>query len=204
MTNNGDDRPDSKVARLIEEYELTGLGEELEVKWTAEGEERMSLRDLADLFNRRLLEHALREASMSAVGREVEMIYRNLVDDVSPGVRTDTRNRLDRNGIDVNRLESDFVTYQAIRTYLKEWRGAKYERPSDAEKIEKDLESIQRLMTRAHSVIDERVETLRDTGRLDVGSYEVFLDAQLLCQSCGRQQTVSDFLERGGCECQVE
>lgn len=35
----------SKVARLIEEYDLSGLGEELEQRWTAE-EDWQSLREL--------------------------------------------------------------------------------------------------------------------------------------------------------------
>lgn len=53
----------SKVARLIDEYEWTGLGATLEARWTADGSERASLRDLADQFNERVLEAALREAS---------------------------------------------------------------------------------------------------------------------------------------------
>ncbi|MFU1779830.1 rod-determining factor RdfA [Haloarcula japonica] len=205
MANTTDGRPSSKVARLIDEYELDGLGAEMEARWTGDGEERMSLRDLAEFFNKRLLERALVDAGLSALESDVESTYENLTgDDISTGVRTDTVNRLERNGVDVDRLETDFITYQAIRSYLKEWRGAEYQGLSDDEKIEKDLESIQRLLTRTLSVTDQRIEKLRDTGRIDIEDFEVFLDAQVLCQSCGSQYAVAEFFDQGGCECQQD
>ena len=203
MSNTTDNRPSSKVARLISEYGLDGLGDELEVRWTGDGVERTSLRDLADYFNERLLEQALIDAGMSALESDVSSTYENLTDDdVSTGVRTDTRNRLEQNGVDVDALESEFVSYQAIRSYLTEYRDAEYRRLSDEEKVEKDLQSIQRLMTRTLSVTEERIEKLRETGRIDVDEFEVLLDVQVLCQNCGEQYSISEFLEQRGCECQ--
>lgn len=205
MTDSTDHRPASKVARLIEEYDLEGLGAELEARWTDDGGERTSLRDLADLFNERLLERTLENAGTNPLQSDVAATYRNLTDDeVSTGVRTETRNRLERDGIDVDALKRDFVSYQAIRTYLTEIRGAEYRSVSDAEKVEKDRETIQRLATRTRSVTQERIEKLRDTDRIDAAEFEVLLDLQVLCQECGRQHAVSDFLEAGGCECQRE
>lgn len=205
MAKKPTDRPSSKVARVIEEYDLDGMGAELEARWTAEGDDRLSLRDLADLLNRRLLEQALLEAGMSTLENDVETIYHNLTDDaVSTGVETDTRNRLQRNGVDVESVENDFVTYQAVRSYLREWRGAKYEGVSDAEKIEKDVEVIQRLQTRALSIAETRVENLDETGRIDIGDFEVFLDMQVLCSECGSQYEIAEFLERGGCDCTTD
>ncbi|MFB6202501.1 MAG: rod-determining factor RdfA [Halorhabdus sp.] len=202
MTPGSSDRPSSKVARLIREYGLDELGDELESRWTAEGERRLSLRDLADLFNKRLLEAALLEAGMSTLEQNVDAIYRDLTaEDVSSGVRTDTRNRLERNGVDVDALESDFVTYQAIRSYLKEWRGAEYEQLTDTEKIQKDSDVIQRLQTRTESIAETRIENLRETGRIDVENFEVYTSVQVLCQHCGRQYEVTEFLEQGGCDC---
>jgi hypothetical protein len=202
MTDTTDTQPSSKVARLLSEYGLEGLGEELEDRWTGDGVERTSLRDLADYFNKRLLERALIDAGMSALDSDVSTTYRDLTDDdVSTGVRTDTRTRLDSNGIDVDDLESDFVSYQAIRSYLTEYRGAEYRRLSDEEKVEKDIESIQRLMTRTLSVTEERIEKLTRTGRIDADGVEVLLDVQVLCESCGRQYSVSEFLDERGCDC---
>ena len=205
MSDTTGNRPSSKVARLLTEYELEGLGEELEVRWTGDGVERTSLRDLAEYFNERLLERALIDAGMSALDSDVSTTYRNLTDDdVSTGVRTDARTRLESNGIDVNDLESDFVSYQAIRSYLTEYRDAEYRRLSDDEKVEKDLESIQRLMTRTLSVTEERIEKLTQTGRIQAEGFEVLLDVQVLCESCGKQYPISEFLDERGCDCQRE
>jgi hypothetical protein len=202
MTENADHRPSNKVARLIEEHDLDGLGNELESSWTAEGDERMSLRALADVFNKRVLEAVLLNAGMGTVETDLDTIYRRLTTDkVSSGVRTETRNRLKRNDIDVAELEQDFVSYQAIRSYLVEWREASYDESSDEEKIEKDLETIQRLLTRTESVAADRIEKLGDTGRIDIDDFEIFLNMQVLCQGCGNQYDVATLLNQGGCEC---
>ncbi len=55
-------------------------------------------------------------------------------DDVSSGARTKAVHRLERTGVDVERLEADFVSHRAMRTYLTAWRGAAYQRLSDDEK----------------------------------------------------------------------
>ncbi|GGJ03449.1 hypothetical protein GCM10008995_11520 [Halobellus salinus] len=205
MPDTTDSRPSSKVARLISEYGLDGLGDELEARWTGDGVERTSLRDLAGDFNERLVERALVDAGMAALDSDVDTVYRNLTDDeVSTGVRTDARNRLESNGIDVDGLESDFVSYQAIRSYLTEYRDAEYRRLSDDEKVEKDLQSIQRLMTRTLSVTEERIEKLTQTERIDADEFEVLLDLQVLCESCGTQYPVAEFLDARGCDCQRE
>ena len=205
MSTN-DNRPASKVARLIEEYELEGLGADLEARWTGDDNERMSLRDLATFFNQQLLRQALIAADngTGALDNTVETIYTRLTsDNVSSGVRTDTRSRLEQRGVDINSLESDFVTYQAIRSYLKDWRGAEYQTISDEAKIQKDLESIQRLMSRTTSVTEERIEKLRETDRIALDAFEVLLDVQVLCQACGDQHSVTELLERDGCPRQI-
>lgn len=202
MPEESPDRPSSKVARLIDEYGLDGLGDELESRWTAENDERMSLRDLASFFNKRLLEEVLLMAGMSTLETDVERVYHRLTDeDVSPGVRTETRNRLDQNGVDVEKLEKEFVSYQAIRSYLQEWREATYNQLSDEEKINNDLESIQRLMNRTESVARDRIGNLNNTGRIEAENFEIFLNMQVLCQQCGEQYDIATFLTQGGCDC---
>jgi len=204
MTKTSDNRRSSKVARLIAEYDLGDIGDELEARWTGDGVERMSLRALANYFNERLLEQALVDAGMSMLDNDTGSMYRRLTDeDISTGVRTDTRNRLTQNGVDVEALESDFVSYQAIRSYLTEHRDAEYDSLDDEEKVEKDLESIQRLLTRTLSVAEERIDNLSETGRIEGDEFEVLLDMQILCRSCSEQYSVSEFLEQRGCDCQL-
>lgn len=191
-----------KVGRLIEQYGLEGLGDELERRWTADEEERASLRELADMYNRRLLEQAMRDAGMPSVGNEVDNLYEMLTgDDVSSGIRTRAENRLEREGVDIEQLKKDFVSYQAIRTYLKKHRGASYEPRSDKDQIEKDSESIQRLRSRLTTVTDEKLDRLRKTDRIELGEFRLFTEVNVLCEECGSQYGVSELLDRGGCDC---
>lgn len=88
--NDADEtRPSDKVARLLVRYNLgDAFGARLEALWTGKTEERMSLRDLADLFNRRLLERGVTASDMSTADGEVDNLYRLLAaNDASTGVR---------------------------------------------------------------------------------------------------------------------
>lgn len=203
MSKKTDTRRSSKVARLIANYDLDGLGDELEARWTDDGDDRMSLRDLADYFNQRLLEQSLIEAGVGTFDKDISTIYETLTtDNVSTGIQTDIRSRLSQNGVDLEKIESDFVSYQSIRSYLTDYRDAEYSQISDENKIKKDLDSIQRLLTRTLSVAEDRIENLSETGRIDGEGFEILLDMQVLCRSCGEQYSISEFLNQAGCDCQ--
>ncbi|MFC4551159.1 MULTISPECIES: rod-determining factor RdfA [Halorussus] len=204
MARPADDAPTTKVGRLLERY---GLGEEfgdrLEAAWLGESVERKSLRDLADEFNRELLGVAMAEAGMSSLDGEVENIYRLLTDEeVSSGMRTDARRRLDRNGVDVESLERDFVSYQAVRSYLKGVRQAEYDDSADEDRVEKVAESVRRLQSRTVSVAEGNLDQLRNAGDLTLGDSRVLVDLTVLCEDCGDQYSYDELLERGGCDCE--
>jgi len=195
--------PSNKVAKLIEQHELGELGDELRRYWTGEGVERMSLRDLADYFNKRILESEMERAGMSTLAQEVDTVYANLTDEsVSVGVETDTKNTLSESGIDPDELRRAFVSYQTVRTYLKEYQDAKYEEVSTEEKILKDIESLKRLETRSQSVATDKIEKLMSADRIAASEFEVFVDMSVLCQNCGKQYPADEFIESGGCDCQ--
>jgi hypothetical protein len=190
-----------KVLRLIGAYDLEGVGEELEARWTAE-EDRQSLRALADYFNRQLLGSALAETDVQLLDGEVENIYRLLTDEtVSSAERTRGRRRLERADVDVDALEGDFVTYQAIRTYLTEYREAEYER-SEQDLIERERANLQQLRGRVVSVTEGKVETLRDDGELTLDGFQTMVNVQILCEECNAQFDVFELLDRGGCRCE--
>jgi hypothetical protein len=204
MTEGGNGgTPPTKVARLIEEHDLgKEFGRRLERRWTGDGVERRSLRDLADVMNRRLLERALERAGTSTLEGEVSNLYRLLTDEsVSSGVRTETRTRLEREGVDVDRLERDFVSYQAIRTYLRDHRGVEHESPSDEARVESVEETIRRLRTRIRRVTERSLDQLRETDRLTLGSFRLFVEVDVLCEECGGRYDVVGLLSRGGCDC---
>ena len=190
-----------KVERVAKAYGLDSLGDELVERWTREND-AMSLRELAAYFNERVLRAAVEEAGMDPLDGEVENTYRLLSDDdVSSGVQTETRKRLERNGIDVDRAESGFVTYQAVRTYLRDGRDVTYEGPTDEERIESVDEAIKRLENRTTTVTEEKLQQLRDGDRIDLGAFRVLLDLRVFCEDCSTQHEVGELLERGGCDC---
>lgn len=190
----------SKVARLVEEYDLEGLGAEMERRWTDE-EDRWSLRELADHFNRTLLEAAVEAEGNQPLDGEVENLYRLLTDDdVASADRTRVRRRLERDGVDVDALRDDFVTYQAVRTYLKKYRGAEHS-PAETDPLEREATNVQRLRGRVDSVTEGKLEQLRDSGALSIGEFRTLVDVRVVCEDCNAQYDVVDLLEDGGCDC---
>lgn len=192
----------SKVNRLIETYELHGLGGELERLWTADGsEKRKSLRELATVFNRRLVESAMVDAGMQSLDGEVENIYRLLTDDrVTSADRTRTRRRLERDGVDVDALQADFVSYQAIRTYLTDYRDASYTKNAESTKSIK--ETIQQLRSRITEVTESKLSRLAKRDELIPGDFRVIVDVRAVCEHCGTQTDVIALIDDGGCDCQ--
>lgn len=192
----------SKVARLIEEYDLQGIGAELEKQWTAD-EHRSSLRELANYFNRQLLERRLEAANVQYLDGEVENTYRLLTsDEVSSAESTRVKRRLQREGVDVDELENDFVTYQAIRSYLKNNRGAEYT-PTVTDPLEREATNFQKLRGRMVSVTEGKLEQLRDSDELTLGGFQTLADIRVVCEDCNTQFDVVDLLERGHCNCEA-
>ena len=187
----------SKVARLIDEYDLEGLGAELERQWTAPGSDRSSLRELASVVNRRVLAARLREAGGRPLDGEVATLYRLLADpDAGAADRTRARRRLEREGIDVEALTDEFVSYQAVRTYLTSHRGVSYEaEPTPAD------ETIARLQGRLEAVTADKLADGRERGDLALGDHDVTVAVSVACRDCGRQLDVGTLLAEGGCDC---
>lgn len=205
-TNNDADHPAnvSKVARLIDQYELEEAGQTLTQRWQGDSGERDSLRDLADRFNQWLLRAELEEADIDYLDGEVENLYRLLTDDaVSSGQLTQARGRLDREGVEVDRLTRDFVSHQAMHTYLTKHRGVSppSDPDADVDRLQQGRETIQRLRNRLQAVTDRTLSDLRSGGNLDVGDFDVLIEVSVLCNDCGRYYDVNELLDTASCNC---
>lgn len=191
----------SKVATVIEKYGLDDLGRELETRWTGQDRERESLRDLADYFNERVLASALDDAGVSQLEGEVSNMYTLLTDDdVTSGVKVQTHNRLERDGIDVEVLRDNFVSHQAIHTYLRKHRNATHDDTVNDEAANY-VTSTNRLENRLRAVTETNVERLQNTDRVDIGDFDVLTDVQILCQECGSAFPIEELVDAGSCDC---
>ncbi|WP_082682209.1 rod-determining factor RdfA [Haloferax profundi] len=199
--NNSRRKP--KIERIIEKYNLNGFGETLVRRWT-DSEDSDSLRDLADLMNQEVLNSALHDVDANVLEGEVGNLYVLLTDDdTTEGMRVQAKNTLQSKGVDVEQLLSDFVSHQAVYTYLTDIRGVSKKSKSTS-RVDSVIQSIQKLRGRLVAVIERSLESLHNTNKLRLGDFDVLVDTQVYCRDCGTQYEVIQLLERGGCDCDAE
>ncbi len=203
MTVESDSRRRTKVERVIDTYELEEWGARLEAEWLGEGGNRTSLRDLATEFNIAVLQEALREAGGTPTRRDVENTYEILTDDdATSSERIRKRRSLERTGVDIDDVRSDFVTHQAIHTYLTTVREAELPKNDDDEsRRERKKETIQRLASRTQVVTDSTIDELVRAELLTEQNYDVLVSVTVVCENCGTTYTVGELIDSGGCDC---
>lgn len=190
-----------KLGRVLADYDLLDMHDDLPEMWT--GERAMSLRDLAETINIAITKKAMQDAGEDPLEGEAENTYRLLTgDEVSPGVQTQQRKRLERKAVDVETLESDYVSHQAVYTYLTEGLELSKEALDDTEPIEKHDRRIRRLQNRATAVMENTLEELEAAGEVTLGPTTCTVDMNVYCQDCHRQYQMSELLENGGCDCE--
>ncbi|WP_049898682.1 rod-determining factor RdfA [Halococcus agarilyticus] len=196
--------PSCKLDRVIDEYELDRVAENLQEYWTRE-DERYSLRGLADYVNQAVLRTAMDREGLNPLDGEVENTHRLLTDDeVSQGVRTQAHSRLDRRGVDIDAVEGDFVSYQTVNRHLKECLGverASAER-TDSDRVDSGAQRIAALRNRTVAVTENTLDQLRSSGALALGEPDVYVDVTVTCTDCGTHGTVQELIDDGGCGCE--
>jgi hypothetical protein len=187
----------SKVERVIEKYDLRGFGVTLEEYWTRE-EDRYSLRDLAVHFNERVLQAAMEDAGIHPLDGEVENTYRLLSDDdVSRGDQRQAERKLERKNIDVSELRKDFVTHQAIHTYLREHRGVTRDSNQTLEERRTHTrETTDRLRSRAEAVIQNSLQSLARTSEFPITDFDVIVDIRVVDTDTGETYSIDDLLNQ--------
>lgn len=193
-----------KVGRGVEAFGLDGVHDDLVRRWCGDGRERQSLRELAKQFNRRLLRAAVESADEAPLSGEVSNLYRLLTaDDVSSGVRTQTRRRLETAGVPVDDVESAFVSHQTVHTHLTDCLGVSRETAADDPDARRraDRDRIRALQSRTEAVSTDALERLRESDALALAEFDVLVDVTVLCDECGRQHEMGALLDQAGCDC---
>jgi hypothetical protein len=195
----------SKLAKLLRKYDLPELGDELEARWTADREERMSLRDLADYVNKELLIATIDDPTV--LDEDIETYYQLLTgDNVSTGTRIQIKNQLVENGVNVEELRDDFVSRQSVHTYLTKECDATYEpeNPEGSQRIKARVEAVQRLKNRVQQVSEAVISELNNANLLSAGTPHVSVFVRVDCHDCEQEYTLTEFLTEGGCNCESE
>lgn len=199
-SGNSSSSPRYKVERIIDRYDLE-MGEVLERKWLGQDGDDHSLRDLAKELNLAILERSLAEHERVLSEPELETTYRLLRgEDGTRASQTKIRRDLAADGVPIEEIESDFVTHQAVYTYLTEGRGVSKERKSD-HNPERSRETINRLVSKTRIVTKSELERLRSAEELTLGEFDTVVSVTVTCSECGTHGTVSELLDAGGCNC---
>jgi hypothetical protein len=191
-----------KLGRVADAHDLSRLDEDLIAYWTGDGDEQYSTRELATLVNQRVLEAAFQEAGVSYKEGEIENTYRLLTDDdVTSGTRVQTRNELERDGVPIEDVESDFVSHQTVYNHLTGCLETSLATPSDEERLERGAEKLGALQNRTEAVTVDTIAQLERNGVIDIGEFDVLVSVTVTCEECHQQFTVRELLDQGACGC---
>lgn len=192
-----------KVGRLADRHGLDRLHGELERRWLGRGIERQSVRDLADYFNRQLLEAKLRAADSDVMSGEAEYLYGALTDEeASAARREEARQRLSREGIDPDDLTDDFVSYQAIHNHLTDCLEVSSPVGGAGERsVAEDRDELRRLRSRVEAVAGSMVDRLDRRTDAGVGDVDISVRIEARCADCGVRKSLTRLLADRGCDC---
>ena len=213
--------PINKIDRLIGEYGLTGIEDALVTHWTREDDKhRKSVRELTNWFNQKIMIAVLDEYTGGMIPSDytVEEITTRLrardsdaakYDEIPNREITDVVQWLQDNGVSVDNVIDDFVSYGTMYTYLREIKGAvspdaQPDGRSPEERQTDVLEGIRDDLAKQPERINSRLRTLRTHSQLPETKPDIHVSVECNCPICGHAQTISDYIEHQGCtECEM-
>jgi len=186
-----------KVCRVLSKYDCEYHNDRLVEQWTAPKSERKGYRQLARWLNVNLLRRQMDRAGLSTLGGEAESRYDRLTEESSTAL--ELRDHLESEGIKIDKLTSDFVSYGVIRRHLHECLEAERETSSS----EWEQEAIEISRKRAEEKIEEAIGSLLNKGRIEAGSSTALhLEIEIECNECNTRIPVYRALRRGYiCSC---
>lgn len=194
MTDHG-----CKVCRVLDEREFGRLDDELVARWHGESGERMGYRRLADWLNATLLRREMERAGVPTGGGEARSRYDRLTGD-DEGTAAAVADLLRREGVAVDAIRDDFVSYSVVRIHLRDCLGEDRE-PSPPADWEADrLDQLE-----AYTVAEaaDALRSLVTKGELAAGG-EITpeVSIRVTCSACGAAVPVDDALGGGTfCDC---
>lgn len=181
-----------KVCRVLADRGMEEYEPQMVDHWKGNIGQRKGYRRLAEWFNVTLLRREMDKAGLSTLGNEAESKYERLQGDRT--IAEEVRTNLQRNGIPIDEIESDFVSYGVIRKHLNDCLGEEYEHESG----DWEREAIDRARSHAEGKITEAVNSAVSKGSISaVGDITVTLSVELECEETQARVPVDRALRRG-------
>lgn len=178
-----------KVRQIARKYEMNDLGDELERKYTALGN-RKSLRELEETVNLKILDHSTRGAKVS------ESEYRDCVHRLKSDELELTEERLNALGVDGSEIIGDMVSYETIRSYLRNTRGVtadlQYNTPA------KSAETVARVEARLRQILESMLKSHHGRGELPAEP-DIETNFQVICPDCETPVSAVKYLKLQTC-----
>lgn len=196
---------DCKVGTVAAEYGLDDIHTELHQEWTSE--DSQSVRELATQFNQRVLRVAYADTGQLPIDGEISNIYRVLTEeDVDSGSRIRAREQLRQAGVAIDDVEGKFISHQTLYRHLVNCLDASVEteEKTDDERIEDWEKRLLALQNRTTNVTERAIHQLAKSDSVAVGSFDVLLELNVLCEDCGDFFTLEEFLQERACDCHAE
>jgi len=194
-----------KVGRTAAAFDLSDVFEELSAL-RRDGE---SFRSLAAYFNTEVVESTLREAGVGdARSIHAALMGDDIARDIYDVLRTDrdsdirraeVRARLSDTGIDVDALESAFVSHVTVRSHLQDCVGVTPDESPPP--FEQTVNTAQGARTRANNVIQSTINRAVRHGHLQTGEIKAEVVVRLSCNDCGKSFYLSELLDQRRCNC---
>lgn len=191
MSKNTTAKP--KLLRVIDRYDLDGMGDELVDRWTKPEPTRQSCRELAEFFNVRVLDAALRAEGILWDKPLVQECAVIIDDDDRSLTGFDIRNR----GVDVDAVGEDMVSYQSIHTYLTDIRGIDYEQELNG--IRDRINNLQQMQSKMETVASNTARRSIDHDQINGAEPTIKITAEYVCKACESGTDVTQYLRNRGC-----
>jgi len=187
-----------KVERVARAYGLEGLDAELRRRCE---QNDATLHELAAYLNERVTAVAISavEIELNAEPGTVCAAVQN-TDELDISRRDEIRGAVAGN-LDIDRLRTDYTSYETIRKHLKDDLDVSTSRGS-IESVQELENALQIYEQQYETAVANALKRAAERGFLSGGNFRVF-STRIECQNCSTTYRLEELLAEGGCECQA-
>lgn len=190
-----------KVDRVQDEYDLYQLNERIKHRYQQRDH---GVRRLETFINQQVLRRAMEKAGMNVIDSEEENYHRLLTnDDVLDSDRRQAKSELRSQGVDVERVQADWVSYRTVHKHLNECLGIDTSKDYTPD-IDEDQKRVKKMQSRFTNVVEGTLDRLSREDAAHIEDPTASISIKVRCGKCNRRHDVTDLLESGACPCQSE